>query len=240
MLYGKIKEAVFISRPNRFLAEVLVDGTLQSVHVKNTGRCRELLYEGVKVYLEDHGDTVVRKTRYSLITVEKADEISGRGMRYVNIDSQVPNRIVAEALADGRISLPGFNGELSRIKPETTFGDSRFDFYVEDDKGKKGFIEVKGVTLEEGGIARFPDAPTERGIKHVKELERAIASGYSAFLIFVIQMKGIFLFEPNDRTHPAFGDALRQAELQGLTILAYDCEVAKDRIEIRDPVKIKL
>ena len=240
MNYKTIKEAVFIERPNRFLAKVIVDGEPHMVHVKNTGRCKELLYEGVKIYLEDHGDVQTRKTRYSLISVEKNDLLSNNGVRLVNIDSQAPNQVVAEALSNGDIHLSEFNRTLIRIRPEITYGDSRFDFYVEDESGNKAYIEVKGVTLEDGGTARFPDAPTERGIKHIKELCRALESGFSAFLIFIIQMKGVTVFEPNDETHPAFGEALREARNKGVIVLAYDCEVFPDSITIGNPIGIKL
>lgn len=235
MKYKNIREAVFIARPNRFIATVDIEGQNQTVHVKNTGRCRELLREGVKVYLEDHEDQRLnRKTRYSLISVEKNDE------RIVNIDSYAPNRVVGEALESGRIELPGFGNELNKIKPETTFGSSRFDFYIESCRGEKAYIEVKGVTLEEGGTVRFPDAPTERGIKHIKELSLALEQGYHAYLIFVIQMKGVSHFEPNDETHAAFGEALREARVKGVEILAYDCEVTPERIVLSEPVEVRL
>lgn len=240
MNYKRIKEAVFIERPNRFLAKVVIEGEHHTAHVKNTGRCKELLYDGVKVYLEDHGDMPTRKTRYSLVTVEKSDLQADKGMRFVNIDSQAPNRVVAEALSNGNILLPGFSRTFSQVRPETTFGDSRFDFYVEDNTGNKAYIEVKGVTLEDLGIASFPDAPTERGVKHIKELCRALESGFSAFLIFVIQMKGVIVFEPNDETHPAFGDALREAQKRGVIVLAYDCGVTPDSITISSSIEVKL
>ena len=241
MRYRTIKEAVFLARPNRFIAEVIVDNEKHTVHVKNTGRCKELLREGVRIFLEDHGDErKTRKTRYSLVTVEKKDSGTKSGTHLVNIDSYAPNRVVGEALADGTIMLPGLAFPFAQIKPEAVYGASRFDFYVEDGEGRKAFVEVKGVTLEEAGVARFPDAPTERGIKHIKELCRAYDNGFTACIIFVIQMQGITYFEPNDETHPAFGAALREARKKGVAILAYDCDVAADYLSAGRPVPIKL
>ncbi|HYE67488.1 MAG TPA: DNA/RNA nuclease SfsA [Anaerovoracaceae bacterium] len=241
MKYKKVKEATFRSRPNRFIANVIVEGAEETVHVKNTGRCKELLYEGVRIFLEDHEENrKARKTRYSLVTVEKKDDRAKSGARLINIDSHAPNRIVGEALADGSITLPGLGFPFDRIKPEVTYGASRFDFYVEDKKGNEAYIEVKGVTLEDDGIARFPDAPTERGVKHIKELCRALDQGFAAYLIFVVQMKGITFLEPNDETHPAFGEALRKAHDKGVIILAYDCNITSDSMSIGEPVPIKL
>jgi sugar fermentation stimulation protein A len=201
MKYQKIKEAVFLSRPNRFTAYVTIDGVRQAVHVKNTGRCRELLYEGAKVYLEDRRENrKERKTEYSLIAVEKGASGTVSGARLVNIDSQAPNKVVGEALAGGRILLPGLSYPLTKIKPEAVYEASRFDFYVEDAAGKEAYIEVKGATLEIDGAARFPDAPTERGIKHIRELCHALDHGIAAYMIFVIQMNGVRYFEPNDET----------------------------------------
>lgn len=233
MKYENVINGKFIKRPNRFIAEVIVDGSVQKAHVKNTGRLKELLYEGAEVYLEDHtGRMGSRKMRYSLIGVRK-------GGCDVNIDSQAPNRVVKEALLDGSIKLPGMS-ELTSVKGEHKFGDSRLDFYVEDADRKRGLIEVKGVTLEVDGAARFPDAPTERGIKHINELAGAIDKAYSVYVIFVIQMKGVDRFEPNDDTHKAFGDALRAAKLCGVNILAYDCEVAADSLRIDDSIPVCL
>lgn len=241
MKYNKIREAVFLARPNRFIANVRVGGEPQTVHVKNTGRCRELLYEGAIVYLEDHEENrKTRKTAYSLVAVDKRGKTAESGSRIVNIDSYAPNRVVGEALADGSIALPGLRVPFNRIKPEVTYGASRFDFYVEDAEGKEAFVEVKGVTLEEEGTARFPDAPTERGIKHVKELCGALEEGFAAFIIFVIQMKGVSAFEPNDTTHPAFGEALREAYEKGVIVLAYDCSVTPETMKIDEPVSVKL
>ena len=241
MKYNKIKEAVFLSRPNRFIANVIVGGEMETVHVKNTGRCRELLLDGAIIYLEDHADNRRnRKTGYSLIAVQKRCETKGSGYQLVNIDSLAPNRVVGEGLADGSITLPGLRVPYNHIKPEVTYGASRFDFYVEDASGEKAFIEVKGVTLEEEGTARFPDAPTERGLKHVRELCGALDDGFAAYILFVIQMKGVSVFEPNDATHPAFGEALREAKEKGVVVLAYDCRVTPETIEIDEPVRVKL
>ena len=241
MKYKKVKEATFLSRPNRFIANVIVDGAEETVHVKNTGRCKELLYEGVRIFLEDHEENrKTRKTRYSLVTVEKKGYRTKLGVRLINIDSHAPNRIVGEALSDGSIKLPGLSFPFDRIKPEVTYGASRFDFYVEDKEGNKAYIEVKGVTLEDDGIARFPDAPTERGVKHIGELCHALGQGFAAYLIFVIQMKDITFLEPNDETHPAFGEALREAHDKGVVILAYDCNITADSMTIGESVPIKL
>ncbi len=210
-----------------------MDGSEEKAHVKNTGRLKELLYTGAAVYLEDHdGRMGKRKMRYSLIGVNK-------GELPVNIDSQAPNKVVKEALESGAIQLPDLS-ELVKIKGEHKYGDSRLDFFVEDVNGEKGLIEVKGVTLEVDGTARFPDAPTERGIKHINELAGAIDEGYKVYIIFVIQMKGVESFEPNDETHKAFGDALRTAKVRGVHILAYDCEVTPDLLQIDRKIKINI
>ncbi|MEG0157524.1 MAG: DNA/RNA nuclease SfsA, partial [Anaerovoracaceae bacterium] len=201
MEYEKIVKGKFLSRPNRFVALVEIQGETVKAHVKNTGRCKELLLPGAEIYLEDFaGRMGTRKLRYSLISVKKGETL-------INMDSSAPNKVVGEALSQGKLILPGME-ELVKVKPEQTFGNSRFDFFVEDKTGKKGYIEVKGVTLEVEGIARFPDAPTVRGIKHIEELMVAADQGYGAYLIFVIQMEGISSIEPNDETHKAFGDAL--------------------------------
>lgn len=236
MQYKVIKEGIFLSRPNRFVAGAIIDGELQTVHVKTTGRCRELLREGARIFVEDSGeDRKARKTRYSLVAVEKKEN------QLVNIDSQAPNKVVAEILSGSSSFLPGMVGPLVTVKPEKTFdGGSRFDFYAEDREGRRAYIEVKGVTLEENGIGRFPDAPTERGVRHIKELCRALERGFAAYLIFVIQMKGVSYLEPNDETHPAFGDALRTAKDMGVVLLAYDCNVGPDGLTIDAPVPIRL
>lgn len=239
MKYEKIIQGNFIARPNRFIAEVsLEDGTVTKAHVKNTGRCKELLQPGCTVYLEDFTERMgTRKMAYSLVGVEKPLE-NGKTLR-VNMDSQAPNKVVAEALKSGTIILPGME-KLTLIRGEKTYGDSRFDFYVEDENGKGGFIEVKGVTLEFDGVVRFPDAPTERGVKHLLELIKAKEEGYHAYAIFVVQMEGMKEFGPNDETHPAFGDALRKAKDCGVTVLAYQCRVTENELEVTIPLPLVL
>ncbi len=238
MRYEKIIRAKFIERPNRFVARVVtMEGAEKDreviAHVKNTGRCRELLVPGATVYLEDfHESMGKRKLAYSLVGVEK-------GPLLINMDSQAPNKVVAEALKQGEISLPDM-AEPRLIKGEKTHGDSRFDFYVEDQLGQKAFIEVKGVTLENEGVARFPDAPTERGVKHIHGLERALKEGYRAYIIFVIQMEGMRYFCPNDETHPEFGAALRQAAKSGVKILAYGCKVSCNELSVGSLVPVRL
>lgn len=233
MKYEKIVPAKFISRPNRFVAQVLLNGEEVSVHVKNTGRCRELLVPDSVVYLEDFTYRQgKRKLLYDLIAVKK-------GNLLINMDSQAPNKVVREALENGSIKLPGMS-ELTIIRPEKVYGDSRFDFYVEDENNEKGFVEVKGVTLENDGIASFPDAPTERGVKHLNELVTAMKNGYHSYVMFVIQMSGMKMFTPNDATHREFGDALRYAAEKGVHILAYECAVTPDSLEITDLVPIDL
>lgn len=233
MKYENICKGNFIARPNRFIAEVSLDGETARAHVKNTGRCRELLLPGATVYLEDFAERMGnRKMRYSLIGVKKGEVL-------INMDSQAPNKVCEEALKNGALKLPDME-VLQTIKREKVFGDSRFDFYLEGEDGKKGWLEVKGVTLEEGGIARFPDAPTERGVKHIYELCKAADEGYYGYILFVIQMSGIISFEPNDRTHPAFGEALRYAEERGIHVLAYDCEVTENSLMLRNEIQVSL
>lgn len=233
MIYKNIVEGIFIERPNRFIAIVEMDGDAVKVHVKNTGRCRELLIPGVKVFLEDfQGRMGSRKLRYSLIAVEKENLL-------INMDSQAPNKIVEEGLLSGKIKLETM-GNIKTVNRERTFGNSRFDFYIEDEDGKKAFAEVKGVTLEVDGECFFPDAPTERGIKHIKELEKSLENGYLAYVIFVIQIEGMKSFQPNDKTHKAFGDALRHGQKSGVHIVAYGCNVSKDMLEIKDELECNL
>lgn len=231
MKYSNIKEAIFLRRPNRFIAFCEIDGKEEKVHVKNTGRCKELLIPGVKVYLE-HSDNPNRKTAYSLIAVRKGD-------RLINMDSQIPNKVVYEALGSGSLLLPGLEGRDIRVQPEKTYKNSRFDAYVETEKDK-AFIEVKGVTLEEDGIVRFPDAPTERGVKHIYELIDAAKNGFKAYIIFIIQMKDVKYFTPNVITHEAFAVALKEAVSKGVQVLAYDCTVEPDCIILDSPVQVKL
>lgn len=227
MQYQHVKEGRFLSRPNRFVARVLLDGAEEVVHVKNTGRCRELLLPGARVYLT-LGDNPQRKTRYDLIAVEK-------GPLLVNMDSQATNRVFGEWAGAGH-----FRAGLTLLRPETVWGNSRFDFYWEDASGCRGFVEVKGVTLEEKGHARFPDAPTLRGVKHLEELARCRAEGCEAAVCFVLQMGGMKDFAPNDVTHPAFGDALRRAAAGGVNVLAMECAVTPDSLIITHPVPVRL
>lgn len=226
MKYENTKRAVFLDRPNRFIAHVNLNGQTETVHVKNTGRCKELLIPGTEVILEESVNPA-RKTKYDLICVNKSG-------RWINMDSQVPNKAAAEWIRAGRL----FPEEVT-LKTEKVYGNSRFDIYVES-PCRKAFIEVKGVTLEENDIARFPDAPTQRGVKHVEELIRCQEDGYEAYLLFVIQMKGIREFEPNWSTHPQFGEVLQKAQNAGVHLLAYDCLIREDYIEIQDPVPIRL
>lgn len=233
MIYKNIRKAEFISRPNRFVAICRIDGEECRVHVKNTGRCRELLVPGAAVWLEDfNGRMGKRKLRYSLIAVQKGDLL-------INMDSQAPNQVVSEALGSGKIQIPGIEDPVL-IQREKTFDHSRFDFYLENREGEKCFAEVKGVTLESDGIAMFPDAPTERGVKHLHELIEARRCGYTACIIFVIQMKGIRWMHPNDITHREFGEALRTAAAQGVSVLAYDCIVTETSLDIDSPVEVRL
>lgn len=234
MKYSNTVRAKFIQRLNRFVAEVELDGKKETVHVKNTGRCRELLLPKAEVILAD-GMNTDRKTKYDLITVWKEN------LGWVNIDSQVPNTLVKEWLEreGGRQRSNDLSGKptelrnLKRIRPEYTYGSSRVDFYLESED-KKILMEVKGCTLEIGGIGYFPDAPTERGIKHLKELSSAVKDGYSCYLAFVIAMPGIKEVRPNMQTHPAFGEALSEAEKSGVKVLFLCCEVREDEISISE------
>lgn len=249
MEYQNVHTGIFKERPNRFIAMVDMGGRVEKCHVKNTGRLRELLLPGVKVYLEKSGNPQ-RKTAYDLVGVEKNGS-------YINMDSQAPNKVAGEWLrAQG----------WEHIKPESRFGNSRLDFYMEKPAFPEGdtwygegertggdasahshsaktiraFMEVKGVTLEVDGIARFPDAPTERGIRHMEELIKARREGYEAYILFVIQMKGIRWLEPNDATHPAFGETLRRAAGSGVEILAYDCLAKPGSLTMDRPVPVRL
>lgn len=226
MRYKNIVKGEFISRPNRFIANVKIDGEIYKCHVKNTGRCRELLVPGCEVWLE-HCKSENRKTEYSLITVNKNGKL-------INMDSQAPNNAAEEWIKGG-----GLIPDIQLLKREQKWGDSRFDFYFETEN-EKAYAEVKGVTLEENGVVMFPDAPTERGVKHVKELCRLKEEGFGAYLIFVIQMKDVKYFTPNIKTHKEFAEALCQAEKAGVSIVAADCFVTPDIMEIRDRVKVIL
>ena len=227
MRYREIVSAEFLERPNRFIAYVELMGERTKVHVKNTGRCRELLTDHARVYLEKN-DSGKRATAYDLVAVDKAG-------RLVNMDSNAPNQVAGEWLSAG-----GLYRDVSLVRPEKTFGNSRFDFYVESGAGKKAFIEVKGVTLERDGVAAFPDAPSERALKHIEELIEACRQGYEAYLLFVVQMKGIRYVEPNWDTQPAFGEALKRARNAGVRLLAYDCLVREDGLEMDKPLPVYL
>ena len=223
-LYDEVLTGAFIRRPNRFIAHVQPENGPEICHVKNTGRCAELLTPGAKVTLAVEKNPV-RKTRCDLVAVHKGD-------LYINMDSQAPNRAAAEA-------LPRLFPGLTLVRPEAVFGASRLDFYLEQGE-KKTYLEVKGVTLEENGWVLFPDAPTERGVKHLKELENCLRAGFGAAVLFVIQMRGVACFSPNRKTHPAFADALMHAREAGVQIMAYDCAVTDDSMTVCDPVPIRL
>lgn len=229
MKYNNCYSGIFISRPNRFIAIVEIDGEEQRVHVKNTGRCKELLQPGNTVYLEKSSNPA-RKTAYDLIAVEK--QVPG-GTRLVNMDSMAPNLAAKEWLENGGL------GNIQNLRAETTIGDSRFDFVGEQD-GRRVVVEVKGCTLEEEGIARFPDAPTERGVKHVRGLAELAKAGDRCVILIVIQMKGVHTFRPNWETHPEFGEALLEARAAGVEIVAVDCEVRPGFVCIDAPVTVDL
>ena len=225
MRYDAMEKGVFLSRPNRFIAHVEICGEDMVCHVKNTGRCKELLQPGATVWCEK-AKNPTRKTLYDLVAVEK-------GERLINMDSQAPNAAAKEWL------LAGGLGEITDLRGEVTHGDSRFDFSFRKD-GKPCFLEVKGVTLENDGVCAFPDAPTLRGAKHLKGLQKAVEEGYGAFVLFVIQMSDVKYLHPNDATDPAFSQALREAATSGVTILAVDCAVTPDSMTLRTPVLVKL
>ena len=225
MQYENMVEGRFLRRPNRFIAHVVIRGKEQVVHVKNTGRCRELLPENARVWCQEF-DSPSRKTKFDLITVQK-------GNRLINMDSQAPNRAAREWLEAGGL------GRLEQLRPETTHGESRFDFsFVRD--GKPCYLEVKGCTLETDGVCAFPDAPTQRGARHLRHLTQLAQEGYGAYVLFVIQMKDVAYFHPNDATDPDFGQALREAAQKGVQVLAMDCEITENTMVIRDPVEIRL
>ena len=226
MHYQAVTTGYFLSRPNRFIAQVETAEGIQTVHVKNTGRCRELLIPGALVYLEQSMNPS-RKTQFDLVAVQK-------GKRLINMDAQAPNKVFAEWVENG-----GFLEGITAVRSEYRYGASRLDFCLETPKGRH-FVEVKGVTLEEGGFARFPDAPTERGVKHIQELQKAVEAGLDATLFFVVQMEHIKSVAPNDDTHLAFGKALRTAAAAGVHILAYDCTVTPNSIAIRNSVPVIL
>ena len=225
MQYNKMVMGKFLARPNRFIAHIEIDGKIEICHVKNTGRCKELLTPGCTVWCEK-SQNPARKTAYDLICVQK-------GKRLINMDSQAPNIAAKEWLLGGGL------GEIQNLKPESAFGNSRFDFSFEKE-GKPCFLEVKGVTLENDGVCAFPDAPTIRGAKHLQELTKLAKEGYGAYALFVIQMEDVKYLHPNDATDPAFGNALRQAALTGVTVLAMDCKVTPETMTINKPITIQL
>lgn len=225
MKYDNMVPGIFLARPNRFIAHVEIDGKTEVCHVKNTGRCKELLVPGCTVYCQ-RASNPNRKTKYDLIAVRKGD-------RLINMDSQAPNQAAHEWLAAGGL------GEISELKAEVKQGDSRFDFsFVKD--SKRCFLEVKGCTLEEDGVCAFPDAPTERGAKHIRGLTALAKEGYGAYILFVIQMSDVKYLRPHDETDPEFGRALREAAENGVTVLAMDCTVSEDSMEVRLPVLVRL
>ena len=225
MIYPNMVPGTFLSRPNRFIAQVEIDGQEETVHVKNTGRCRELLPRGAQVWCQ-RSDNPNRKTKFDLITVRKSG-------RLINMDSQAPNTAAKQWL------LSGGRGQITDLKAEVFHGDSRFDFAFTKD-GQRCFLEVKGVTLENDGICAFPDAPTQRGAKHLRGLAEAVKEGYSGFVLFVIQMADVQYLHPNDATDPEFGKALREAGAAGVEILAVDCNVTENSMEIRQTVPVVL
>ena len=225
MTYENMVPGIFLVRPNRFIAHVQIGGQTEIVHVKNTGRCRELLVPGCTVYCQ-RSSNPNRKTAFDLIAVQKGD-------RLINMDSQAPNRAAGEWLSSGGL------GEISELKAEVKHGDSRYDFSFLKD-GKRCFLEVKGCTLEHDGVCAFPDAPTERGAKHIRGLTAAARAGYGAYILFVIQMSDVKYIRPHDETDPEFGKALREASQNGVRVLAMDCAVTPDTMEIRLPVLVEL
>lgn len=225
MTYENMVPGTFLRRPNRFIAHVVINGKEEVCHVKNTGRCRELLTPGAAVWCQE-SQNLNRKTKYDLICVQKGD-------RLINMDSQAPNAAVKEWLLSGGL------GEISQVKPETTHGSSRFDFSFYKD-GKRCFLEVKGVTLENDGICAFPDAPTDRGTRHLQELTALAEEGYGAYVLFVIQMRDVKYLHPNDDTDPAFAAALREASKAGVTVFALDCAVTEASMGLRLPVPVRL
>lgn len=226
MRYDNIHKGKFLSRPNRFIANVEIDGKAEVCHVKNTGRCKELLVEGCTVWLE-HSDSESRKTAFDLVAVEKGD-------RLINMDSQAPNKAVGEWLREKNPFGEGFS-----VYPEKKYGNSRFDFYLES-QDRKIFMEVKGCTLEKDGVVLFPDAPTLRGVKHIEELSHCLDEGYESYIMILVQMSDVKYFTPNYDTHPEFGEALEKASRKDVKILCYDCNVTHDSMTVGKPVKVKL
>ncbi|MBQ7834279.1 MAG: DNA/RNA nuclease SfsA [Ruminiclostridium sp.] len=231
MKYKNVVRGRFIARPNRFVAQVEINGTVETVHVKNTGRCRELLLPDSTVYLAV-SDNSARKTKYDLVGVEKKRE--GKPALMINMDSQAPNAAAEEWLKGGNLFSAG-----AVVRREVKYGKSRFDFYIEDGD-RRAFLEVKGVTLENNGTAMFPDAPTERGVKHIRELTDCLRDGYEAYILFVIQMKEITLFKPNAEMHREFAEVLTDAQQAGVEIIAADCVVTENSMTLDKFVEIIL
>ena len=224
MKYENIVKGEFVDRPNRFIANVLINSKSEICHVKNTGRCKELLIKGATVYLQKSNNPK-RKTKYDFIAVQK-------GERLVNMDSQIVNYVALEY-------LPYMFEDITYVKPECKYGNSRFDIYVETETDKI-FVEVKGVTLENDGVVRFPDAPTERGVKHLKELQKAVTEGYKAYVMFVVQMDNVQYFEPNNETHPEFAETLKEVSENGVNIVAYQCKVTPESITIKSQISVNI
>ena len=225
MRYDRMVKGIFLARPNRFVAHIEIEGQTEVCHVKNTGRCRELLPAGAQVWCQKSANPN-RKTKYDLIAVQKGD-------RLINMDSQAPNTAAGEWIRSGGM------GNVEQVRAETVHGDSRFEFsFILD--GKQRFLEVKGVTLETDGICAFPDAPTERGVKHLRGLTAAVAEGYKAYVLFVVQMENVRYLHPNDETDPAFGAALREAAAAGVQVLAMDCKVTPESMTLRESIPVWL
>lgn len=226
MEYANISRGIFLARPNRFLAQVTVNGEEVLCHVRNTGRCKELLVPGAQVVVCQE-ENPNRKTRFSLLSVYK-------GKRLINMDSQAPNQVAREWLEQGGLLPPP-----CAVRPEVRWGDSRFDFMLEKDS-RQCFVEVKGVTLEQEGTVLFPDAPTLRGARHLRELTRCAAQGIGAAVLFVVQMENVRAFRPNQAADPAFAQALRAAAAGGVRVLAYDCHVTEESLRLGGPVPVEL
>ncbi len=224
MKYENIVKGEFSDRPNRFIANVIIDGKNEVCHVKNTGRCKELLVKGATVYLQS-SDNPNRKTKFDLIAVKKGEKL-------INMDSQIVNFVALEY-------LPQIFDNITYVKPECKYGNSRFDIYLETVTDKI-FVEVKGVTLENDGVVRFPDAPTERGVKHLKELQKAVTEGYKAYVMFVVQMNNVLYFEPNRITHPEFADTLKEVSENGVNVLAFQCDVTPESINIKNQIPVRI
>ena len=226
MIYENIREARFLSRPNRFVANIEIHGRTEVCHVKNTGRCRELLLPGAEIYVQEWNSSH-RKTKFDLIAVRK-------GKRLINVDSQAPNKVFSEWVQDG-----GFLSGVTAVKPEVRVGSSRLDFCIEAE-GRKIFAEIKGVTLEQNGVVLFPDAPTQRGVKHLEELMECVRQGYEAYAVFIIQMEQVKYFTPNRGMHAAFADTLREASAFGVKVLALDCRVEPNLLAVGNSVEVRL